>query len=234
MIKVSEDHDLYKYVRFNTALEGAEWDSIEKKWVCKLNVLGGKEIEMYQQYTVKADFLVTAVGQLNVPKWPTAPGLKDFKGKLMHSARWDWNYDIRGKRVAMIGNGKTCIPSAPHNRDQGLVVRSSINGFTGSTAVQIAPEVAKVASSFVIYQRSPHWLLPRDNSSISEGRKQMYRRFPALLQYDRASTMRYRESLHGAVTDVHSKEAVELEALAKEFIMSQLPNRPDLWCVDLP
>ncbi|TPX08494.1 uncharacterized protein E0L32_009981 [Thyridium curvatum] len=194
LIKVSEDHDLYKYVRFNTALEGAEWDSIEKKWVCKLNVLGGKEIEMYQEYTVKADFLVTAVGQLNVPKWPTAPGLKDFKGKLMHSARWDWNYDIRG-----------------------------------STAVQIAPEVAKVASSFVIYQRSPHWLLPRDNSSISEGRKQMYRRFPALLHYDRASTMRYRESLHGAVTDVHSKEAVELEALAKEFIMSQLPNRPDLW-----
>lgn len=45
------------------------------------------------------------VGQLNYPKYPDIPGLKDFQKKTMHSARWDWTYDIRGKKVIVIGNG---------------------------------------------------------------------------------------------------------------------------------
>jgi len=49
--------------------------------------------------------LISAVGQLNVPHEPEIPGLHEFEGKMMHSARWDWSYDLKGKRIAVIGNG---------------------------------------------------------------------------------------------------------------------------------
>lgn len=46
------------------------------------------------------------MGQLNVPKWPEITGVDSFSGKKMHSARWDWSYDVTDKKVAMLGNGK--------------------------------------------------------------------------------------------------------------------------------
>lgn len=55
---------------------------------------------------IKSDFLVSAVGQLNQPKWPEIEGITNFGGKKMHSARWDWSYDPRDKKIALLGNGK--------------------------------------------------------------------------------------------------------------------------------
>lgn len=55
---------------------------------------------------IKSDFLVSAVGQLNQPKWPEIEGITEFAGKKMHSARWDWSYDPRDKKIALLGNGK--------------------------------------------------------------------------------------------------------------------------------
>ena len=56
---------------------------------------------------IRSDFLVSAVGQLNQPKWPEIEGITNFAGKKMHSARWDWSYDPRDKKIALLGNGKT-------------------------------------------------------------------------------------------------------------------------------
>ena len=66
---------------------------------------GQKDSEFASSYTLDADFLVSAVGQLNSPREPNIPGLKKFQGKMMHSARWDWSYDLSQKRIAIIGNG---------------------------------------------------------------------------------------------------------------------------------
>lgn len=103
---MAEKYDLYKYIRFNTAVEEACWDDVSKNWKMTVRVLGGKEIEFQEKYVVTSDFLVSAVGQLNQPQYPDIPGLKNFKGKLMHSSRWDWSYDLKGKRIGVIGNGK--------------------------------------------------------------------------------------------------------------------------------
>lgn len=70
-----------------------------------MKVSGQKDSEFSDSYVMNSDFLISAVGQLNVPREPNIPGLKDFKGKMMHSARWDWSYDLTQKRVAVIGNG---------------------------------------------------------------------------------------------------------------------------------
>ena len=72
-----------------------------------MKVTGGKDAEYHPEgYSIESDFLVSAVGQLNQPRYPDIPGLEDFKGKVVHSARWDWSYDMAGKRIGGVGNGK--------------------------------------------------------------------------------------------------------------------------------
>lgn len=73
---------------------------------------GAKDSEFIESYELTTEFLVSAVGQLNVPSWPSIDGLDDFAGRVMHSARWDWSYDFTGKRVAIIGNGVSPRPGA--------------------------------------------------------------------------------------------------------------------------
>lgn len=87
-------------------MQEARWDDSALKWKIKVKVSGDKDSQFVDSYEVTADFLVSAVGQLNVPQQPNIPGLDSFQGKLMHSARWDWSYDLTGRRVAVIGNGK--------------------------------------------------------------------------------------------------------------------------------
>lgn len=86
-------------------MESARWDDDSKTWKVDVSVTGDKNSEFQESYQITTDFLVSAVGQLNVPSWPSIPGLEDYRGKLMHSARWDWSYDFAGKKVAVIGNG---------------------------------------------------------------------------------------------------------------------------------
>lgn len=71
-----------------------------------MQVLGGKDVEFGSSYTIFTSFLVSAVGQLNVPSLPSIPGLGGFNGKVVHSARWGVTDALQGKRVAIIGNGR--------------------------------------------------------------------------------------------------------------------------------
>jgi 4-hydroxyacetophenone monooxygenase len=84
--------------------------------------------------TLEARAVITAVGQLNQPRYPDLPGVGEFKGPAFHSARWRHDVDLKGKRVAVIG--------------------------TGASAFQFAPEVAKEAASVTVFQRTPPWLAP--------------------------------------------------------------------------
>lgn len=86
-------------------MKEARWDDAALQWKVDVAVSGEKDSQFQPSYQLATDFLVSAVGQLNVPSWPDIAGLHDFGGKLMHSARWDWSYDFAGKKVAVIGNG---------------------------------------------------------------------------------------------------------------------------------
>ena len=78
----------------------AEWDEREGSWRVDVEDLAGGEIV----HDV-CDILVGATGVLNQPRWPDLPGIKDFRGPVMHSARWDKGVEMAGKRVGIIGNG---------------------------------------------------------------------------------------------------------------------------------
>ena len=109
LVRTAQKYNLYQHVRFNTSVESARWDDESKKWKTKVTTAGGsKEAEFNPEYEITSDFLVSAVGQLNTPRFPEMiQGYHDFTGKLMHSARWDWSYDLTGKRIGIIGNGES-------------------------------------------------------------------------------------------------------------------------------
>lgn len=70
-------------------VEEALWEETEHKWHTSVRVTGGKAAEFGGEYTVKSDYLVSAFGQLNISQYLEIAGLEDFKGTVMHSARWD-------------------------------------------------------------------------------------------------------------------------------------------------
>jgi cation diffusion facilitator CzcD-associated flavoprotein CzcO len=100
--------------------------------------------------------LVSASGHLSDPSLPDIDGIESYTGHLFHSARWDCNYDFAGKKVAVIG--------------------------TGASAIQIVPELAKVAGSLTVFQRTAPYIVPRRDRPYTEAEKGMFARLPDLAQ----------------------------------------------------
>ena len=113
LVDVAQKYDLYKYARFNTAVEEARWNDMTRKWEIKVSVGGGKDAEFGSSYTIKSDYLVSGTGQLSTPRPLNVPGIEDYQGKLFHSARWDWSYPMEGKRIAVVGTGSSSPLEGP-------------------------------------------------------------------------------------------------------------------------
>jgi cation diffusion facilitator CzcD-associated flavoprotein CzcO len=103
---------------------------------------------------VTARILVSAAGGLSEPRLPKIDGLDSFAGPVFHSARWDHSVDLAGKRVAVVG--------------------------TGASAIQIVPEMQKVAGHLDVYQRTAPWVIPRNDRRYSRSERAALRRVPAL------------------------------------------------------
>lgn len=107
LVSVAEHYNLYQHIRFNCEVQSCFWSDERSVWNVNVKVHGGKEMEIRSEYHLECDFLVSAVGQLNYPRYPNIAGRDDFEGRVMHSARWDWSYDYKGKRVAIVGSGES-------------------------------------------------------------------------------------------------------------------------------
>jgi 4-hydroxyacetophenone monooxygenase len=126
--QVARDYGLKAHTRFGTEVKEARFDEARCVWtVTVLKRDGGEE-------TLTANAVISAVGQLNRPKWPDVPGHERYKGISFHSTEWEHQHDLTGRKVLVIG--------------------------TGASAFQFAPEVAKVASEVTIFQRTPPWMAP--------------------------------------------------------------------------
>ncbi|GAB3676837.1 flavin-containing monooxygenase [Salinisphaera aquimarina] len=138
-------YDLYRHIRFNTTIVSAVFDEDSGIWTS--TTADGE--------TLTANVVVSAVGALADPAYPKIDGLDSFTGKLMHTARWDDDYDLAGKRVAVIGSG--------------------------ASAIQVVPEVAKAAAQLTVFQRTPSWIMPKPDRPISAKEQAEYRESPAKL-----------------------------------------------------
>lgn len=124
----ARDLDLVACTRFGTEVIAAAWDDIDCRWTVTTRDRSGS-VDV-----VRADIVVSAVGQLNRPRVPDFPGRDRFTGAQFHSAAWDESVDLRGRRVAVIG--------------------------TAASAIQIIPTIAPDLERLDVYQRTPNWFTP--------------------------------------------------------------------------
>ena len=183
---VSDRHGLRDHLAFGTEVIRADWEAGPAHW--RLRTSRGE---------VTADVVVCAAGPLSEPSLPDVPGLSDFAGEVFHSARWNHDYDLEGKRVAVVG--------------------------TGASAIQIVPKIQPEVKRLVLFQRTPAWIVPRRDRRITEFEKRLYGRVPAAQRLARLGIYLSRESMVGGFT----KRPAILKAAQRMALRNLARSVPD-------
>jgi cation diffusion facilitator CzcD-associated flavoprotein CzcO len=142
--RIAAKYRLKPKMRFRTVVEEARWD--EEAGVWNVFVAGGG--------SVAGRYLITATGFLSQPKLPDIPGIGDFAGTVIHSAKWDHEVPLDGRRTAIIG--------------------------TGATAVQLVPELARRVGHLTVFQRTPIWVTPKFDGPVPPRVQRLFARVPVL------------------------------------------------------
>ncbi len=135
-------YDLHPHIRFGTEVASARFDADAGTW--RVRTTGGDELE--------AEILVNGTGQLNRPAFPMLAGLDDFAGVTFHSARWRRDVDLRGKRVAVIGNA--------------------------ASAIQFVPQIAPAVERLYVFQRSANWMLAKNDREYGARERWIFAHVP--------------------------------------------------------
>lgn len=160
--RTADDLGLRPYLRLGTALTRAAWDDGAALW--RVSTDRG-------DWT--AEVLMVAAGPLVRPRWPDVPGLDTFAGARLHSAVWDHDVELTGRRVGVIG--------------------------TGASAVQLVPPVAERARHLTVFQRSAPWVVPRHDRGTSALRRRAFARAPWLQRLSRERVFRRNDLTHLAL-----------------------------------
>lgn len=140
---VAKTFDLNKKIKFNHELESAKWD--QSKGIWSLETSKG----LYQAKTI-----IFTTGPITEPSMPKLKGIESFKGEMFHSARWNHDYDLQDKRVAVIG--------------------------TGASAIQFIPQVQPLAKELFVFQRTAPWVLPKADLDLNDTAKGIIKHFPLI------------------------------------------------------
>jgi len=145
---VADDFGLRERIRFETEVLDAAYDEGSKRWRVEIRGPGGEE------ETLTPNVVISAVGAFRPPKFPKIPGLDSFPGPCLHTARWPEDLELRGRRVAVIGNG--------------------------ASSMQLVPAIVDEAESVTIYQRSPQWAAPFEalHEDVPEPKRFLSREVP--------------------------------------------------------
>ncbi|MCW2598769.1 MAG: putative flavoprotein CzcO associated with the cation diffusion facilitator CzcD [Frankiales bacterium] len=148
--RTAEEFGVLPHVRFHTDLQAADWDESAQLW--RLRTSRGD---------LTAQVLVAGCGGLVEPALPAVPGVGSFEGPAFHSARWDHDAELKGKRVAVIG--------------------------TGASAIQFVPHLQKSAARVTVFQRTPPWVVARYDREYLPFEKRLYARVPVLQKLARSA-----------------------------------------------
>jgi cation diffusion facilitator CzcD-associated flavoprotein CzcO len=175
------------HVHLGTEVLGISWDETASSW----------QIET-SRGAWTADYVVSGHGGLAEPAMPALEGLDDFEGTVVHSAAWDQELDLEGKRVAVVG--------------------------TGASAIQIVPNIQPKVRSLTLFQRTPPWVLPHTDRPISDRERALYRRLPLAQKAVRFGIYMAREML--VVGMAKNPRLLEpLRRVAKWHLRKQVPDR---------
>jgi cation diffusion facilitator CzcD-associated flavoprotein CzcO len=192
----ADKYGIRPHIRFGTEVTGAEYDDATGNWRVSTTASGPASGTSAGEQVLTARAVIAGMGPLHLPKIPDISGLSEFQGKVFHSAGWDHDYDLSGKRVAVIGTGASAIQFVP----------------------QIAPEVAQLH----VFQRTPPWVMPKPDRALAAAEHRMMRKAPPLQRAIRSLVYWTQESLIVGFT--HPRLIKHVEGLARRHLRRQVPD----------
>ena len=183
--EVSEKFDIKPLIQFDTALENAQWDDQRNLWVIDTN---------QGQYLSKT--VVFATGPITEPQMPKLDGIESFTGEMFHSAKWQHDLDLTGKRIAVIG--------------------------TGASAIQFVPQIQPKAKALYVFQRTAPWVLPKPDVELGELGKSVMAKYPLIQAGWRKSVA---QSLNAINFGLRNPAALKpVNALGKQLLKLQIKD----------
>lgn len=187
--RVADERGVTGRIRFGTEMLKSRWVEAERRW----------EVET-SDGTLSCDVLVSAIGATAEPDEPPIAGLEDFEGHRFHSARWDWDHDLTGERVAVIG--------------------------TGPAAAQFVPEIQPKVGKLTVFQRTPPWVIPHFDRPVPGVERLLYRAVPQLQDLQRNLFFGLYEAT-GIGFRGRTELIAPIEALGRAHLFRQVRN-PEL------
>jgi cation diffusion facilitator CzcD-associated flavoprotein CzcO len=154
----AERFDVMRHIRFSTDVQSGAWDDEAQRWT--LQTTDGE---------VRARVVVAGFGPLSEPSIPDVPGLDSFEGTTFHTAQWNHDHDLSGRRVAVVG--------------------------TGASAIQVVPQIQPLVEQLHVFQRTPPWVVPHRDRPITALERKLYRAVPPLQKWVRGNVYALREAL---------------------------------------
>lgn len=183
--EVVEKYELGEKIEFNNELISAKWDEVKHIW--NLETSKG-------QYQAKTVLFTT--GPITEPSMPKLKGIESFKGEMFHSARWNHDYDLTGKRVAVIG--------------------------TGASAIQFIPQVQPKVKQLFVFQRTAPWVLPKADMELNDKAKQIVAKFPIIQQTWRNGIAQILNGINFGLR--HPKVLEPISFLSKQLLKLQIDD----------
>ena len=195
---MAEKFGFYDRCLFHTTVEATSWDESRKRW----------RVETDRGDAMYTRFVILANGILTTPKLARIDGIEIFAGESFHTSRWDYDVDLAGKRIGIIG--------------------------TGATAVQAIPELAKVASELLVFQRTPSSVDVRDQRETTdeeratwakeEGWARARRERFAKISAGRTAMQANDDYLSGKIADFKERKQHSRKLSPEEMVQKQLDS----------
>ena len=187
--RVATHFGITQHIELGTNVVSAKWHEARQIW----------EVTADTGMALECRYLVSATGALRAPLLPDIPGRETFAGPAFHSATWNHDVDLRGKRVAVIG--------------------------TGASAIQFVPEIAPHVAHLNVFQRTANWILPRRNSAFTPREHRLRRLWP-FRWYARSRLFWIHESRVKGFTESAAQMA-ETEKIARRHLQRKVQD-PEL------
>ncbi|MCJ2073772.1 NAD(P)/FAD-dependent oxidoreductase [Methylobacterium sp. J-030] len=186
--ETAERHGLMPLTQLGTTFQGARWDEAGAVWHVETD-----------RGPITTRAIVSGMGGLHHPAYPTIPGRDSFTGPAFHTAAWDHSVGLAGKRIGIIG--------------------------TGASAIQVVPELARIAGHLTLFQRTPPWIMPKNDHAIAERAKTRYRRLPLARRLERARLFWLHEVRAVLGFTRVSKLTGQAEAVARRHLARAVPDK---------
>lgn len=184
--QVTKQFNLYDKIKFQHELISAKWNEAQQQWVLETT-----------QGTFLAQSVVFSTGPITEPSVPQIKGIDTFAGEMFHSARWKHDYDLTGKRVAVIG--------------------------TGASAIQFIPQIQPLVKELIVFQRTAPWVLPKADLALNDVDKGIMAKYPVIQQLWRNSVTQILNGINFGLRHPQILEPINL--LGKQLLKLQIQDQ---------